>query len=56
MQKKTNRRSISLRRPVYDRLKTHCGENNISLSRFIEERVDDYFKAERPAVKETRSA
>ena len=56
MQKKTNRRSISLRRPVYDRLKTHCTENNISLSRFIEKRVDDYFKTEQPAAKETRNA
>ena len=42
MAKKQTRRSISVSRPTYERLKAYCEVNRISMSKFIEERVGDF--------------
>ena len=39
MAKKQTRRSISVSRPTYDRLKAFCQTNNVSMSQFVETRV-----------------
>jgi hypothetical protein len=42
MAKKQTRRSISVSKGTYERLKTYCEANGISMSQFIERRVGDY--------------
>ncbi len=42
MAKKQTRRSISVSRPTYERLKAYCETNSISMSQFVERRVGDY--------------
>lgn len=42
MAKKQTRRSISVSRSTYERLKAFCETNNISMSQFVETRVGDY--------------
>ena len=42
MAKKQTRRSISVSKSTYERLKTYCETNGISMSQFIERRVGDY--------------
>jgi len=42
MAKKQTRRSISVSRSTYERLKAYCETNQISMSQFIEERVGDF--------------
>lgn len=42
MAKKQTRRSISVSRTTYERLKTFCETNNISMSQFVETRVGDF--------------
>jgi hypothetical protein len=42
MAKKQTRRSISVSRTTYERLKTFCETNNISMSQFVEARVGDF--------------
>lgn len=42
MAKKQTRRSISVNRGVYERLKAYCEVNRISMSKFVEERVGDF--------------
>ena len=42
MAKKQTRRSISVSRTTYERLKAFCEANNISMSQFVETRVDDF--------------
>jgi hypothetical protein len=58
MAKKQTRRSISVSRNTYERLKAFCETNNISMSQFVETRVGDYLgddagerveRVERPA-------
>ena len=39
MAKKQTRRSISVSRSTYERLKAFCEANNISMSQFVETRV-----------------
>lgn len=41
MAKKQTRRSISVSRVTYDRLKTFCENNHISMSQLVETRVSD---------------
>lgn len=41
MAKKQTRRSISVSRTTYDRLKAYCETNGISMSQFVEGRVGD---------------
>ena len=59
MAKKQTRRSISVSRTTYERLKNFCEANNISMSQFVETRVGDFLGGdagevviERPAVTE----
>lgn len=57
MAKKQTRRSISVSRTTYERLKSFCETNGISMSQFVENRVGDFLGegeaapevAERPA-------
>jgi hypothetical protein len=42
MAKKQTRRSISVSRTTYERLKAFCETNGISMSQFVETRVGDY--------------
>lgn len=42
MAKKQTRRSISVSKSTYQRLKTYCETNDISMSQFIEQRVGDF--------------
>jgi hypothetical protein len=42
MAKKQTRRSISVSRNTYERLKAFCETNNISMSQFVETRVGDF--------------
>jgi len=42
MAKKQTRRSISVSRTTYERLKQFCEANNVSMSQFVETRVGDF--------------
>lgn len=42
MAKKQTRRSISVSRATYERLKTYCETNGLSMSQFVEHRVGDF--------------
>jgi hypothetical protein len=42
MAKKQTRRSISVSRATYERLKAFCETNSISMSQFVETRVGDF--------------
>lgn len=42
MAKKQTRRSISVSRTTYERLKTYCETQGISMSQFVETRVGDF--------------
>jgi len=42
MAKKQTRRSISVSRMTYERLKAFCESNNISMSQLVETRVNDF--------------
>ena len=46
MAKKQTRRSISVSRTTYERLKAFCEANNISMSQFVESRVGDFLTSE----------
>ena len=52
MAKKQTRRSISVSRSTYERLKAFCETNGISMSQFVETRVGD-FLGEGAAVPES---
>jgi hypothetical protein len=42
MAKKQTRRSISVSRDTYNRLKSYCETNGVSMSQFVETRVGDF--------------
>jgi hypothetical protein len=42
MAKKQTRRSVSLSRNTYERLKSFCELNDVSMSEFVETRIGDY--------------
>ena len=42
MAKKQTRRSVSLSRTTYERLKSYCETNGISMSQFVEGRLGDF--------------
>ena len=42
MAKKQTRRSVSLSRGTYERLKAFCEVNEVSMSEFVESRIGDY--------------
>ncbi len=56
MAKKQTRRSISVSRTTYERLKAFCEANNISMSQFVESRVGDFLTHEpsQPATQPAR--
>lgn len=49
MAKKQTRRSISVSRTTYERLKAFCEVNNISMSQLVESRVNDFLGGDAPA-------
>ncbi len=54
MAKKQTRRSISVSRTTYERLKAYCETTGTSMSSFVEERVGDFLgRTERPVRKPT---
>jgi hypothetical protein len=42
MAKKQTRRSVSVSKTTYERLKAYCEVNNVSMSEFIETRIGDF--------------
>jgi hypothetical protein len=58
MAKKQTRRSISVSRTTYERLKAFCESNNISMSQLVETRVNDFLGegGERPSIPAPRPA
>src|SRR6188768_3162390 len=51
MAKKQSRRSISLSRSTYERLRSYCETNGISMSQFVEHRVGDFLgRSVRPRI------
>lgn len=42
MAKKQTRRSISVSKDTYERLKAYCETNDLSMSQFVEQRVGDF--------------
>ena len=50
MAKKQTRRSISVSRTTYERLKAFCETNNISMSQFVETRVGDFLGGDAPVT------
>jgi hypothetical protein len=53
MAKKQTRRSISVSRTTYERLKAFCEANNISMSQLVETRVNDFLGGDAPPVRPT---
>src|SRR5687768_15134950 len=57
MAKKQSRRSISLSRSTYERLRSYCETNGISMSQFVEHRVGDFLgRSVRPRAQSTVDA
>jgi hypothetical protein len=61
MAKKQSRRSISVSRTTYERLKSYCETSGISMSQFVETRVGDFLgrsrlREDRPAAAAVPSA
>jgi hypothetical protein len=50
MAKKQTRRSISVSRTTYERLKAFCEANNVSMSQLVETRVNDFLGDGVPAA------
>jgi len=50
MAKKQTRRSVSLSRSTYERLKAFCELNSVSMSEFVETRIGDYLGRPRRAA------
>ena len=42
MAKKQTRRSVSLSKSTYERLKAYCEVNALSMSQFVEKRIGDF--------------
>ncbi len=56
MAKKQTRRSISVSRSTYERLKAFCEANHVSMSQLVETRVNDFLGGEGGAVEVVRTA
>jgi hypothetical protein len=54
MAKKQTRRSISVSRTTYEKLKSFCETNNISMSQFVENRVGDFLGEAPPSESSDR--
>ena len=52
MAKKQTRRSVSLNKTTYERLRTYCETNGLSMSEFVETRIGDFLG--RPRTKAAR--
>ncbi len=50
MAKKQTRRSISVSRTTYERLKSFCEANGVSMSQFVETRVGDFLGGDAPVT------
>ena len=50
MAKKQTRRSVSLSRNTYERLKAFCELNDVSMSEFVETRIGDFLGRPRRAA------
>jgi hypothetical protein len=50
MAKKQTRRSVSLSRATYERLKAFCELNDVSMSEFVETRIGDFLGRPRKPV------
>jgi hypothetical protein len=50
MAKKQTRRSVSLSRTTYERLKAFCELNDVSMSEFVETRIGDFLGRPRKAA------
>lgn len=54
MAKKQSRRSVSMSKGTYERLRAFCEVNQQSMSQFIEERIGDFLgRKEKPAAATT---
>ena len=51
MAKKQSRRSVSLSKLTYERLRSYCETNNISMSQFVETRIGDFLGRSRKAAR-----
>ena len=49
MAKQQTRRSVSVSRPTYERLKAYCEVNDVSMSEVVEQRLGDFLG--RPSAK-----
>ncbi len=49
MAKKQTRRSVSISKTTYERLKAYCETNSLSMSEFVEMRIGDYLGRPRSA-------
>jgi hypothetical protein len=61
MAKKQTRRSVSLSKSTYERLKAYCEVNALSMSQFVEKRIGDFLgvpaaQTDRPDGEEKKSA
>jgi hypothetical protein len=56
MAKKQTRRSVSLSRATYERLKAFCDMNEVSMSEFVETRIGDYLGRPKRAASSDDSA
>ena len=54
MAKKQTRRSISVSRTTYERLKSFCETNSISMSQFVETRVGDFLSVDQGGTAPTQ--
>ena len=52
MAKKQTRRSVSLSRMTYERLKAFCELNDVSMSEFVETRIGDFLGRPRTNAKQ----
>ena len=61
MAKKQTRRSVSLSKSTYERIKAYCEVNALSMSQFVEKRIGDFLGAGQlaeklPAMEEKKAA
>ena len=56
MAKKQTRRSVSLSRMTYERLKSFCELNDVSMSEFVETRIGDFLGRPKRAVSDEDTA
>ncbi len=50
MAKKQSRRSVSLNRNTYERLRTYCETNHLAMSEFVESRIGEFLGRPEKAI------